>query len=250
MSLSRRLARPMLSAVFVIEGIDTLRNPGPRVKVSEDVAPRVAATVGLPTNPELLVKINAGVQVGAGMLLGIGKFRRLSALALVASMVPTTAVGHRFWQSDDPEERHQQQIHLLKNVGILGGLILELVDTEGAPSLGWRARRATRHAAVLLSGGAKSRPVTSRQLARQAGRGAARAATVAAAAKNAKDLARGPAEQAERLWSARSGTVDSLHARGQQATHLLEAGSERANDLLSGAARQVEAAWQSAIDAR
>jgi len=141
----------MLSAVFVAGGIDTLRNPGPRVKASEDVVPQLAARVGLPTDPELLVKINAGIQVGAGMLLAVGKFRRLSALALIGSTIPTTYVGHRFWEVDEPQERGQQQVHFLKNLGLIGGLILELVDTEGAPSLGWRVRRAAKHAGAATS---------------------------------------------------------------------------------------------------
>jgi len=33
---------------------------------------------------------------------------------------------------------------VLKNVGLLGGLLLAAVDTSAAPSLGWRARRAAR----------------------------------------------------------------------------------------------------------
>jgi putative oxidoreductase len=58
--------------------------------------------------------------------------------------VPTTLAGHRFWEEDDPARRHQQQIHFFKNLGLLGGLVLAAADTGGAPSLGWRARRAAR----------------------------------------------------------------------------------------------------------
>jgi uncharacterized membrane protein YphA (DoxX/SURF4 family) len=144
MSLSRRLARPLLSAPFIAEGLETLRDPAPRVKISEDVARRIAAQLGWPKDPELLIKINAGVQVGAGALLAVGKFRRLSALLLIGSTIPATYAQHRFWEVDDPDERARQQTQFLKNLGLLGGLILELMDTQGAPSLGWRARRAAR----------------------------------------------------------------------------------------------------------
>jgi putative oxidoreductase len=151
MALSRRAARPMLSAIFVAGGVDTLRDPGPRVKASEDVLSRLITTLGLRDDPELLVKVNAGVQVGAGVLLSLGRFRRLSSLALILSLIPTTYAAHRFWESDDPQERGQQRTHFLKNVGLLGGLLVELVDTEGAPSLGWRARRAAAHAGSTIS---------------------------------------------------------------------------------------------------
>jgi len=142
MTITRRLARPLLASIFVSGGIDTLRNPGPRAKVAEPVASKVADILPLPDDTELLVKVNAGVQVGAGLLLASGRFPRLAALALVGSLVPTTAAGHRFWEEDDQMKRKQQQVQFFKNVSILGGLILAAVDTEGAPSLTWRAKRA------------------------------------------------------------------------------------------------------------
>ena len=146
MSIARRLARPLLAASFVSGGVDTLRNPGPRVETAETVAPRVAEPLPLPKEADPPVKINAAVQVVGGLLLAIGRLRRLAAVALAASLVPTTVAGHRFWEEEDEAGRAQQQIHFLKNAGLLGGLILAAVDTEGAPSLGWRARRAARRA--------------------------------------------------------------------------------------------------------
>jgi hypothetical protein len=35
-------------------------------------------------------------------------------------------------------------MHFVKNLGLLGGLILAAVDTEGEPSLSWRAKRSVR----------------------------------------------------------------------------------------------------------
>ena len=60
------------------------------------------------------------VQVGAGGLLALGKFRRLASWALVASVIPTTYAGHRFWEEVDEETRAQQRVHFLKNLGLLG----------------------------------------------------------------------------------------------------------------------------------
>ncbi len=151
MSISRRLARPMLAAVFVSSGIDVLRRPGPRVEVAAPVATKVAEPLPLPSDPEQLVKINAAVQVVAGALLTFGYLPRLAATALAASLVPTTLAGHRFWEVDDPARRSQQQVHFLKNVGLLGGLILAMFDTEGAPSLGWRGKQAARRARRKVS---------------------------------------------------------------------------------------------------
>jgi uncharacterized membrane protein YphA (DoxX/SURF4 family) len=131
----------MLAAVFITSGIDTLRNPAARVEMAEPVAPKLAAALPLPDDTEQLVKLNAGVQLGAGLLLSIGRLPRLAAAALAVSLVPTTLAGHRFWEMEDEGKRKQQQIHFLKNVGMLGGLVLATFDTEGAPSIGWRAKR-------------------------------------------------------------------------------------------------------------
>ena len=40
-----------------------------------------------------------------------------------------------------------QLSNFLKNAGLLGGLLLAAVDTEGKPSVGYRARRAAHKAA-------------------------------------------------------------------------------------------------------
>jgi putative oxidoreductase len=151
MLTTRSLARPLLSAVFVSGGVDTLRNPEPRAQVAAPVVPTIADTVGLPADPNLLVRVNAAVQVGAGVLLAIGKLPRLAALALIGSTIPTTYAGHRFWEVDDKQERVQQQIHFLKNLGLIGGLIFAAVDTGGAPSVTWRARRRAGRAGTAVA---------------------------------------------------------------------------------------------------
>jgi putative oxidoreductase len=91
------------------------------------------------------------VKIGAGVLLALNKFPRVASLALAASIIPTTVAGHPFWEKSDPAEKTGEQQQFLKNVSILGGLILAAVDTEGKPSLGWRGRRAARKLAARTS---------------------------------------------------------------------------------------------------
>ena len=145
--LTRRIARPLMAGIFISGGIDVLRNPGPRAQRAEPVTTKLAATLPLPDDTETLVKLNAAVHIGAGTLLALGKLPRLSATALALSLVPTTAAGHRFWEEESPQSKAMQRTHFLKNLAILGGLIIAATDTEGAPSLGWRARRAAKRAA-------------------------------------------------------------------------------------------------------
>jgi putative oxidoreductase len=151
----RRIARPMLAAVFVSGGVETLRNPKPRVETAAPIVEKAGEKVGdqspVPMDPELLVKVNAVAQVAAGTALGLGKFPRLSALVLAASLAPTTVVGHRFWEKDGAD-RGAQRTHFLKNVGLLGGLLIAASDTHGKPSLAWRAKHAGSTAAASVGG--------------------------------------------------------------------------------------------------
>lgn len=148
----RSLARILLSSIFVSGGMDALLHPEPKVPAAQDVARQAAARLpGVPEdNTELLVRANGGLQVVAGALLAVGRFPRLAALALAASLVPTTLAGHRFWEQRDEGQRKQQQIHFLKNASMFGGLILAALDTEGRPGLAWRTGHAIDHAEAAV----------------------------------------------------------------------------------------------------
>src|SRR4051794_13942558 len=145
--LTRRIARPLMAGIFISGGVDVLRNPGPRVERAEPVTSALAQTLPLPDDTEALVKVNAAVHVVAGTTLLLGKRPRLSAAVLAVSLVPTAAAGHRFWEEESPQSKAMQRTHFLKNLAILGGLVIAATDTEGAPSLRWRARRAAKRAA-------------------------------------------------------------------------------------------------------
>jgi putative oxidoreductase len=154
MSISRRIARPMISSIFVIGGLDAARHPSTKVPAAESVTRPLADKLpGLTLDTETLVRINGIVQVGAGLALAVGKLRRVAAVALIGSMVPTTLAGHRYWEEQDEKAKAQQQIHFFKNVSLLGGLMLAAVDTEGAPSLGWRAKRNARRGGRAVAAG-------------------------------------------------------------------------------------------------
>jgi uncharacterized membrane protein YphA (DoxX/SURF4 family) len=148
MPITSKLGRPMLAAMFVSGGIDSLRNPEQKAKVAADVATTISEPFdSLPDDPVALVRLNGALQVAGGVLLALGKLPRVAALLLAGSLVPTTIAGHPFWEIDDDKERNGQRIHFMKNVAMLGGLLIAAGDTEGRPSLQWRAKRAAHHAA-------------------------------------------------------------------------------------------------------
>jgi putative oxidoreductase len=128
---AHRVARPMLASMFVAGGLDAVREPEGKVKRAEAVVgPLTRLVPALPDDTETFVKFNGLVQIVAGCLLAVGPLRRLAALALIASVVPTTYAGHRFWEEADDAARAQQQVHFLKNLGLLGGLIFAVTDPD------------------------------------------------------------------------------------------------------------------------
>ncbi len=132
----------MLSAIFVASGARAVANPAPMVdrarRITDPLTPALEnLDPRIPTDTTTLVRLNGAVQVGAGLLLATGRATRPAALALAVSLVPTTLAGHRFWEATGAE-REQHRIGFLKNVGLLGGLLLAAADTEGRPGLRYR----------------------------------------------------------------------------------------------------------------
>jgi uncharacterized membrane protein YphA (DoxX/SURF4 family) len=142
----RKIARPMLAALFVTSGVDALLHPAARAKMATPLLDLVGPKLGLPDDKELMVRADAVAMVTGGALLATGRVPRLAAAILAASLVPTTIAGHAFWEESDPEERRRERTQFLKNLGLLGGLLLASVDTAGKPSLAWRAGQARKTA--------------------------------------------------------------------------------------------------------
>lgn len=176
----RRIARPLLAAVFVSSGVDALRNPEPRAKLAAGMVHTAAERFGTPDDPLLAARLNAGVMVAGGLGLATGAAPRVSALALAGSLVPATLAGHAFWESPK-EERTAQRTQFLKNAGLLAGLLLT-VDTPYAQE---RAARKTRKA-VEAEHAAEERERSSKELGKQARKDAKEAVKVEASAVKAQ----------------------------------------------------------------
>lgn len=148
----------MLASVFVVHGVRALINPEPQVDAARRVTDRLGpllekADPRIPTDAKTLVRAKAAADVVAGVALATGHVTRPAAAVLAAGLVPTTIAGHPFWALAK-EERAKQQTQFLKNLGLLGGLLLAAADTQGRPSLRYRtthavdrSQRAVRRAA-------------------------------------------------------------------------------------------------------
>ncbi|WP_370618520.1 DoxX family protein [Mumia sp. Pv 4-285] len=147
MTLLRIAARPLLASMFVYGGVNALRNaPAMAARVQPvtdriaELVESVAPGVPIPTDAESMVRINGTLHVAFGTTLALGRFPRLSALVLAGTMLPTTVAGHPFWKESDPAMVANQKIHFTKNLSILGGLLMSMLDPDPHKKL--LARRA------------------------------------------------------------------------------------------------------------
>ena len=111
------VGRLAMAGVYLKGGWDECNEPGAR--------PQIAATIGLPES-ELLVRANGAAMMAGGAALATGILPRAAATGLIASMVPITLAGHAFWKEEDPKMRARQQGQFLKNLGLIGGLLVYL----------------------------------------------------------------------------------------------------------------------------
>lgn len=109
----------LLAGIFVTGGYGVLKEPGGRVTKVENA--------GIPMARQATI-LNGGTMLLAGTTLAVGVLPKLSALLLIGTLVPTTFVGHAFWDEDAPQNRIPQQIHFTKNLAIIGGLLTVLFE--------------------------------------------------------------------------------------------------------------------------
>lgn len=141
MTLLRTVARPMLASMFIYGGATALKAPGPRADKAQPTADLIKKFAPeLPVNGASLVRANGAAQLLGGLALATGRFPRLAALGLAATMPATTIVGHPYWNETDPGARRNQRIHFLKNVSMAGGLLMATLDPD--PHKKFIARRA------------------------------------------------------------------------------------------------------------
>ena len=138
----RRIARPMMAGIFIWGGINALRYPAAHVPAAEPVTKPLAAKTQLPDDTELLVRANGAAMVAGGAMLATGKFPRVASALLLGTMVPTTAT-HNFWAESDPQAKQGKITQFLKDLALMGGLIIAAIDTEGRPGVTYRAKLAS-----------------------------------------------------------------------------------------------------------
>ena len=117
--------RIFLSLIFIVSGFGKLLDFGGTAGYME--------TYGIPM-PSLLLVFAILFELGGGALLLIGFQSRLAALALIVFTLLATLIFHDFWALAGAE-REMQFINFMKNLSMIGGLLLVVGFGSGPLSL-------------------------------------------------------------------------------------------------------------------
>lgn len=123
-------ARVALAGIFVFSGIGKLMNPQGFVDI--------LAAAGVPL-PLVAGWLGMAVEVIAPLLLVIGWQTRWIACVLVVFTGAASVIGHPFWTYQG-NAAVMQQIHFLKNIAIIGGLIAIMFHGQGGTLRTWFSR--------------------------------------------------------------------------------------------------------------
>ena len=108
------LGRILLAIIFIKAGWGKI--PGFEGTVG------AIASKGIPL-PQVAAAITVALELGGGILLVLGWKARWVALAFFLWLIPTTFLFHPFW-AVPPEQYVAQQSNFLKNVAIMGGMLM------------------------------------------------------------------------------------------------------------------------------
>jgi putative oxidoreductase len=91
------------------------------------------ASKGMPLVP-LLLALTIVIELGGGLLLAVGYKARWVALLIFLFLIPVTVIFHPFWGIDAAQVQNQMN-HFLKNVAIMGAMLMVFAFGPGAYSL-------------------------------------------------------------------------------------------------------------------
>ena len=120
------LSRILIGALFVTAGV--------RKAMTIAATAGYFAKLGMPAG-EAMAWLAVLIEIGGGLALIIGWQTRWVAWLLAIFVVIATGMAHRFWEFDDPGQYNGQLNNFLKNVAIIGGLLMFATYGPGSASV-------------------------------------------------------------------------------------------------------------------
>ncbi|MDR2974382.1 MAG: DoxX family membrane protein [Propionibacteriaceae bacterium] len=147
MSLLRLLARGLLASYFVADGVKAVTQPQ---TLAEDVAPLAEAVHAgaqrvlppdiakrVPADPEGYVRLHGAVQTVGALMMATGLGRRLGATLVALAYLPRVVMAR-------PASPRADKTVFVRELALLGGLLIESRDTQGKPGMAWLLTHSAR----------------------------------------------------------------------------------------------------------
>lgn len=170
--LLRRIARPLLAAPFVYDGVQAALHPDDHVEAASEGAALVTDALGAEPLSErrvaLLVRAHGAATAAAGLLLAVGRTPRTAALALAALTAPLAVAHQPFTAPRD--QRGARTDAFVADLGKIGAAVIAGVDLEGRPGLSYRVRAARTRAGKATERAAEKAAHQTHEITRDAAR--------------------------------------------------------------------------------
>jgi len=129
--MNHLVGRILLASLFLVAGIRKLMAPA--------ASAGYFAKLGFPMT-DVLVWVVIAVEIGGALLLILGWKARWAAYALAIFTVIATFAAHRFWEFSDAAQYNAQLNNFLKNLAIIGGMLILAATGPGPNSMDGRRR--------------------------------------------------------------------------------------------------------------
>ncbi len=160
MSLLRFFARSLFASAFVVDGVKKVSKPSEYTDeaeaFTEKVVPMLQKVVpapyssSIPESTETWVRVSGAAQVAGGVMFATGLGRRLGALLLTKTSILNLAIALPA-KDASKDEKAQARPAVMTSLALLGASMLAARDTQGKPSLGWRAGNTAKAAEKKIS---------------------------------------------------------------------------------------------------
>ncbi len=108
------LGRAMFGGFFLYNGINHFQN--------QEMLAGYAGSKGVAA-PHLAVPATGAMLIGGGASVLAGVQPRWGLTALIAFLVPTSLIMHRYWEHEDPQQRMPEAINFMKNLALVGAAL-------------------------------------------------------------------------------------------------------------------------------
>lgn len=126
------LGRVLLGGIFTYYGLNHF--------ISTGAMAQYAASKGVPA-PELAVIVSGTLLVAGGLSVLAGMWPHIGAACLGLFLIGVTPVMHNFWDMADPAQRMNEMAHFMKNMALLGSVMMMAVVPRPWPYSLERRRR-------------------------------------------------------------------------------------------------------------